>query len=151
MSKNIYRTAQGRPIDMDALRLTNEQSIAVGNMKTNARGDELGPGGVVVRTRNQVVNDYYQSNAVYTKENVADQEHQTRAIRGNKNIEADAVEMPTDIDPEILAQDEMMDDVVVPADTPQLRGRLADAVAKTANVEQKVMQPRRKAQGIKRI
>jgi hypothetical protein len=44
----------------------------------------------------------------------------------------------------------MMDDVV-PADTPQLRGRLADAVAKTANVEQKVMQPRRKAQGIKRI
>jgi hypothetical protein len=119
-------------------------------MKTNARGDELGPGGVVVRTRNQVVNDYYQSNAVYTKESVEDQEHQTRAIRSGKNIEADPVEMPTDIDPEILAQDEMMDEIS-PADAPQLRGRLADAVAKTANVEQKVIQPRRKAQGIKRI
>jgi hypothetical protein len=150
MSKNIHRTAQGRPIDMDALRLSNEQSIAIGNMKTNARGDELGPGGVVVRTRNQVVNDYYQSNAVYTKESVEDQEHQTRAIRSGKNIEADPVEMPTDIDPEILAQDEMMDEIS-PADAPQLRGRLADAVAKTANVEQKVIQPRRKAQGIKRI
>lgn len=148
MSKNIYRTAQGRPIDMDALRLTNEEAVAVGNMKINARGDELGPGGVVVRTRNEVVNDYYRTNAVYTKESVEDQDHQSRAVRG-RQVEADVIEeMPTDLDPTILEQDEMMEEQ--PAGT-QLRGRLADAVAKTANVEQKVIQPRRKAQGVKRI
>ena len=52
----------GQTIDMDSLRLANEEAIAVGNMKVNARGDELGPGGVVVRSRNQVMNDYYKLN-----------------------------------------------------------------------------------------
>lgn len=55
----IYRTALGRSIDMDTIRLSNEETIAVGNMRVNARGDELGPGGEVIKTRNQVMNDYY--------------------------------------------------------------------------------------------
>jgi hypothetical protein len=61
MRKN-YRTAMGKSIDMDQLRLANEEIIAVGNMKVNARGDELGPGGEVARTRNQIMNDYYKLN-----------------------------------------------------------------------------------------
>jgi hypothetical protein len=61
MSK-IYRSALGRSIDIDQLRLSNEETIAVGNMKVNARGDELGAGGQVVRTRNQIMNDYYRLN-----------------------------------------------------------------------------------------
>ena len=154
MAKNIYRSAQGRSIDMDAMRINNEQAVAVGNMKVNARGDELGPGGTVVRTRNQIVQDYYNSNAVYTKERVADQAHQTQVSRSNKGIEADVapvVEMPSDIDPEILAQDQAMDNVVAEPNRPQMRGKLADAVAQTASVEQKVIQPRRKSEGLKRI
>jgi len=59
---NTHRSALGRQIDIDKLRLSNEDTIAVGNMKVNARGDELGPGGEVVRTRNQIMNDYYQLN-----------------------------------------------------------------------------------------
>jgi hypothetical protein len=39
--KRTYRTAQGKMIDLDGLILTNEQTIAVGNMNVNARGDEL--------------------------------------------------------------------------------------------------------------
>mgnify|MGYP001178273240 CR=1 FL=1 len=58
----IYRTALGKAVDMDKLRLGNEDVIAVGNMKVNARGDELGPGGEVIRTRNEVMNDYYRLN-----------------------------------------------------------------------------------------
>lgn len=61
MRKN-YRTAMGKNLDIDQLRLSNEEVIAVGNMKVNARGDELGPGGEVVRSRNQVMNDYYKLN-----------------------------------------------------------------------------------------
>ena len=57
-----YKTALGKVVDMDNLRLINEETIAVGNMKVNARGDELGPGGVVVRTRNQVMDEYYKLN-----------------------------------------------------------------------------------------
>lgn len=59
---NIYRSAMGKTIDIDVLRLANEQTIAVGNMKVNARGDELGPGGNVLRTRAQVMQEYHKMN-----------------------------------------------------------------------------------------
>lgn len=54
----IYRSAMGKPVDMDLLRLANENAVAIGNMRTNARGDELGPGGKVVKTRNQIIQEY---------------------------------------------------------------------------------------------
>lgn len=60
--KKVYKTALGKGVDMDQLRLTNENVIAVGNMKVNARGDELGPGGEVLKSRNEVMNDYYRLN-----------------------------------------------------------------------------------------
>jgi hypothetical protein len=55
----IYNTAMGKPIDLDSLLLKNEEVIAVGNMKVNARGDELGFGGKIVKTRDQVMKEYY--------------------------------------------------------------------------------------------
>jgi hypothetical protein len=58
-----YRSAQGKMIDMEKLRLANEETIAVGNMRVNARGDELGPGGEIIRTRNEVMEDYYKLNS----------------------------------------------------------------------------------------
>lgn len=57
-----YRTMNGRQVDMDKLRSQNELTPAVGNMKVNARGDELGRGGKIVRTREQIVSSYYESN-----------------------------------------------------------------------------------------
>lgn len=59
--KQNYKTALGKSIDLDAIRLANEDVIAVGNMKVNARGDEIGPGGVIVRTRNEIMEDHYNS------------------------------------------------------------------------------------------
>ena len=50
---------QGKEIDMEKLALRNEMIPAVGNMKVNARGDEIGPGGKIVRTREQVLADFY--------------------------------------------------------------------------------------------
>ena len=55
----MYRTSQGRMVDFESLQLKNETVVAVGNMRVNARGDELGAGGEVVRTNNQRVADYY--------------------------------------------------------------------------------------------
>ena len=59
---NIYRTANGKRIDIDSVRTLNENAIAIGNMKVNARGDQLGPGGKVVKTRDQVMKEYYALN-----------------------------------------------------------------------------------------
>ena len=58
-SRKVYKTAQGKVIDMDMLRQKNELVPAVGNARVNARGDELGPGGKIIRTREEILNDYY--------------------------------------------------------------------------------------------
>ena len=130
----IYRSAQGKPVDIDMLRLRNEEEIAVGNMKVNARGDELGPGGVIVKTRNEVMDEYYSTNAVYTKESVANNK-----IAKREELEPDDF---SDLEKEITEQDAQM-----PA-KPQLRGSLADAVAKSTKVEQKLLTPKKPIQRI---
>jgi hypothetical protein len=66
----MYKTANGKLVDMDMLRLKNEDTIAVGNMRTNARGDELGPGGKVVRTRNEKMNDSYKLHTMVPKDDL---------------------------------------------------------------------------------
>ena len=55
----LYQTAKGKMIDIDKVKLANETAIAVGNMKVNARGDKIGPGGTVVAGRNQVMDNMY--------------------------------------------------------------------------------------------
>lgn len=50
-----HKSAKGTVLDMDRLRLANEKTIAVGNMNVNARGDLLGPGGKIIKTRAQVL------------------------------------------------------------------------------------------------
>lgn len=58
----VYRTMQGREIDLERLMRENELMPAIGNMKVNARGDELGPGGKIVRRREDIVGEYYEDN-----------------------------------------------------------------------------------------
>jgi hypothetical protein len=53
---------QGREIDLEKLIAQNELVPAIGNMRVNARGDELGPGGQIVRKREAVVAEYYENN-----------------------------------------------------------------------------------------
>lgn len=108
----IQRTAMGKSVDMDSLRLNNEETIAIGNMKVNARGDELGPGGRIVKPRNQVMDEYYRLN--------------TPTVINNVNTSKGG-----------LVEDEI--DVVAPAiktveeastSPGQLRGSLANSIAK---------------------
>lgn len=58
----IYRTAQGKPLDMSALSSRNEKVRAVGNMKVNARGDTIDSHGrVLVPVTKKVGNAYEQT------------------------------------------------------------------------------------------
>lgn len=63
MTRKIYRTAQGKMVDLGALQLRNEDVRAVGNMKVNARGDLVDSGNRPVETRNQQVARQYQKQA----------------------------------------------------------------------------------------
>ena len=62
--RKVYKSMQGKTVDMDLLRQKNELTPAVGNARVNARGDELGPGGKIVKTREDVLADYYRDNPV---------------------------------------------------------------------------------------
>jgi hypothetical protein len=81
--KKIYKTAQGKIVDMDMLRQRNELTPAVGNARVNARGDELGPGGKVIRKREDVLKEYYD-----TAQGVADQ----TPVRKAKTVAQSGVE-----------------------------------------------------------
>jgi hypothetical protein len=56
MTSKVYRTAQGKVVDLGALQSQNEHVRAVGNMQVNARGDKIDANGRVISTRPQQVN-----------------------------------------------------------------------------------------------
>ncbi len=57
----IYKTATGRSLDMDKFRLQNEKEQAIGNMKVNARGDEVDNSNKIVRNRNEIMREHYKN------------------------------------------------------------------------------------------
>jgi hypothetical protein len=57
--RKTYRTMQGKELDFDKLRMKNEMALAVGNVRMNARGDELGPGGKIVRKKDDIMTEYH--------------------------------------------------------------------------------------------
>lgn len=69
MTKQVYKTAQGKTIDMGSLALRNEQTRAVGNMGVNARGDILDSNNNVVSKKTAQVRKQYNRQ---TKPNTPD-------------------------------------------------------------------------------
>jgi hypothetical protein len=59
---------QGKEVDMDKLMRQHELMPAIGNVKVNARGDELGSGGKIIRKREEVMAEYYENNPKVKKE-----------------------------------------------------------------------------------
>ena len=59
MTKQTYKTARGKTLDMGALILQNENVRAVGNMNVNARGDLLDDKGNVIKSKTEQVNNQY--------------------------------------------------------------------------------------------
>lgn len=52
----------GVPVDMTRYLAQNEDSVAIGNARMNARGDLLGPRGKIVKPREQVAAEYHSAN-----------------------------------------------------------------------------------------
>lgn len=151
MSK-IYRSAMGKPVDMDMLRLSNEEVIAVGNMKTNARGDQLGKGGKVVKSRAEIMREYHKLNTpvaedlpISTSVNAAPPE----------DLSEELVEDPA---PKTKLATPIAEDTPVATSAPSVstytkpRGSFAEAVAEQTEVKQELLTPpASKNPGVKRI
>jgi hypothetical protein len=59
MAGKIYKSAQGKTVDMGQLMLKNEKVRAVGNMKVNARGDMIDDMNRVISSKTDQVNKQY--------------------------------------------------------------------------------------------
>lgn len=59
MTGKVYKSAQGKTVDMGALILQNEQVRAVGNMGVNAAGDLIDSNNQVIDQRNRQVQRQY--------------------------------------------------------------------------------------------
>ncbi len=69
--RKTYRSANGKQIDLDLLVSRNELTPAVSNVRVNARGDELGAGGKIVRRREDILREYYTQGKKMPEESVA--------------------------------------------------------------------------------
>jgi len=87
--RRTHRTANGKTIDMDMLRKRNELTLAVGNQRVNARGDEIGPGGKIIRKREDVMRDYYTSQEGLVPDEISSgskKEHIEKRFLEDKNL-----------------------------------------------------------------
>jgi len=66
------KTMRGVPLDIEVLMAEHEDELAVGNASFNARGDLVGPGGKIIKTRQEVTQAYYENNpnAVQTNQSI---------------------------------------------------------------------------------
>jgi hypothetical protein len=150
MTKKVYKTAQGKAVDLGAIMLKNENTLAVGNMNVNARGDFVAPTGVVT-TRAKVVSASIDTQISSPKKEVPPTSK--RAAEANAKAENTQVEVPA-----VTFATESSDSPVV-QDTPEeqvnkLAG-LAAAIARTKVVQQEELTPAnkqaRKAAGVTRL
>lgn len=165
MNKRVYRTAGGKAVDMDALRMANEKYIAVGNMRVNARGDELGPGGKIVKTREEIQAERKKEIDSQSKAQAnptVPQNSPRKATADNTPVQKAAqqapvpIEFPDDIDEqeplsaeELTAMQEQEQKNIQKQN--YMRGSLASSVAGEKTVTQELEKDPRKPDGPQRL
>jgi hypothetical protein len=141
MARKIHRTARGATIDMERLRLANEDTIAVGNMKVNARGDELGFGGSIVKTRKEVIDATYKVHTMVPQ----DDRVYTDAMHSEAAMAEPAPVVSAEPKPKV-------EEVATPTEESKtMRGGLAAALAKKVEVTEPEIKLNSLSTGVKRI
>jgi hypothetical protein len=146
MTKKVYRSAQGKTVDMGALLLQNEAVRAVGNMGVNARGDTIDSRNRVIDSKNKQVQRQNRRQTSVTRTQVTD--NTVKSVDTHSAIEADTFDdLPEDND--------IVNDSIVDNDTTETSGGgLASAIAKARSVTQeKLKTPRQlnRLSGVKKF
>jgi hypothetical protein len=155
MTNKVYRSAQGKLVDLGALLLQNEQVRAVGNMNVNARGDLLDGNNTIIDKKNDRVQRQYNRQ---TQSNVTT----GRVATSNAALKKIQQDLPTE-DPVVDPLDafEPVDPTVDDVQEPEVatsssipKGGLAAAIARSKEIKQELEKtPRQQAQsqGLKKI
>ena len=168
MSKKVYRSSQGKTVDLGALQLQNETVRAVGNMGVNARGDQINSQNKTVDKRSTRIGKQYKKQV----SNVLD-DHvpETKHDRPKKMNKQDKRKVKNDIvepnqneanlfsnelaQPEAVSIPTVEKEAVEKEDKPAPLGGLANAIAKAKTIKQEPLKtPRQLSQeknGVKKI
>jgi hypothetical protein len=155
MTRKIYKSAMGKPVDLGALLLQNEQVRAVGNMGVNAAGDLVDSTDRVIDQRNRQVQRQYRrqtnvSNTPVATSNRAAKKIQTESSATQKLEEFDnTAELSVDQSTPTTVAIDPVTDPTIPSS-----GGLAAAMARSREVKQELEKTRRQQmqeQGIKKI
>ena len=119
--KKQIRSLRGKNVDMDLLRKRNELTPAVGNARVNARGDELGPNGTILRKREEIVADHY------AQAGTADHAQAPQS--------APVVEEPVSKKAKVTKKVKIKEDPVVPDLTAEEQEMMAEAIAEDEWIE----------------
>ena len=84
-----YRSAMGKNVDMGALMSRNETVRAVGNMRVNARGDDIDSHGRIIKPVTSKVNQAYAKTVGNPSGQVV-----KRSPQQAQKIQPDAVKLP---------------------------------------------------------
>ena len=117
MTRKVYKSAMGKPVDLGSLILQNEGVRAVGNMNVNARGDLLDGNNRVIDQKNRQVQRQYNRQ---TRTNVQDRplHTSTREAKASRKPRVQEV------------METVLDTVTEQPVTPSTQGGLASAMAK---------------------
>lgn len=156
MTTKVYRTAQGKSVDLGTIMLQNEHVRAVGNMNVNARGDKLDQNNRVIETKPRQIQ---RQNARTT--NVSAEPVQTSATKAKKarkekvQVESQpVVPAPTPVVEQtpVAVSSPPVQNVATPGKIPE--GGLAAAIARQREVKQELEKTRRQqqqGQGLRKI
>ena len=169
MTRKVYKSAMGKPVDLGSLILQNESVRAVGNMNVNARGDLLDSSNRVIDQKNRQVQRQYQRTTTNVS-NSAPVQTSTRAAKQSaaeaKNLVAEEIDLfqefeedvlPTveantaDIEPAVTQPEPVSEPMVLP---PTGEGGLAAAIARSRLIKQekeKTLREKAREQGIRKI
>lgn len=98
-----HRSMRGKLVDMNILQKKNELTPAIGNASMNARGDQIGAGGKIVRKREEIVKAYYAEQQSVVKDASGRAKTKTTAPTEEQVLEQAATSMQEDLSIDELA------------------------------------------------
>ena len=127
MTRKVYRTAQGKLVDLGALLLQNENTRAVGNMPVNARGDIVDSQNKPIDPKARQVSRQYNKQTNNTADVLGTPQPKNKAVE-TKQIAVDIPKAPEDFDDSFVKEPAVLDT--------KAPGGLAAAIAKARQVKQ---------------
>ena len=131
MTKQIYKSAQGKSVDLGTIKLRNEHVRAVGNMNVNARGDVVDSANNVIDPKNRQIQ---RQNAKLTNVSDATVHSSSAAVRRSRNQTSDTT--PSDTTVLDTVDDTTPVVEAAPVDIPATGGGLAAAIARSKIIKQ---------------